>query len=296
AVSTRIVAGMWWFFTLIMISSYTANLAAFLTVERMESPIESAEDLAKQTKIKYGSLYGGSTWTFFSTSKVATYQRMFSFMESQNPSVYTKSNEEGVKRVQKGDGQYAYMMESSSIEYITERYCDLTQVGGPLDSKSYGIALPPGSPFTNAFSEAILSLQEGGKLQELRTRWWKHKKGGGRCKNDESQGSQKANALGVNNVGGVFVVLLAGMGLASVVAVCEFVWKSRKIATEEKVSMWTEMSRELRSALSCDSSPKKRSSSTPEQEKETSFHSTNIYDSTFTASQYSNFGCKDAIS
>lgn len=48
-----------------MISSYTANLAAFLTVERMDSPIESAEDLAKQTKIKYGALYGGSTASFF---------------------------------------------------------------------------------------------------------------------------------------------------------------------------------------------------------------------------------------
>lgn len=59
------VAGMWWFFTLIMISSYTANLAAFLTVERMDSPIESAEDLAKQTKIKYGALKGGSTAAFF---------------------------------------------------------------------------------------------------------------------------------------------------------------------------------------------------------------------------------------
>ena len=59
------VAGMWWFFTLIMISSYTANLAAFLTVERMESPIESAEDLAKQTKIKYGCLESGSTRAFF---------------------------------------------------------------------------------------------------------------------------------------------------------------------------------------------------------------------------------------
>lgn len=56
---------MWWFFTLIMISSYTANLAAFLTVERMDSPIESAEDLAKQTKIKYGALRGGSTAAFF---------------------------------------------------------------------------------------------------------------------------------------------------------------------------------------------------------------------------------------
>ncbi|XP_064079193.1 glutamate receptor ionotropic, kainate 2-like isoform X3 [Macrobrachium nipponense] len=233
AVSTRIVAGMWWFFTLIMISSYTANLAAFLTVERMESPIESAEDLAKQTKIKYGSMGGGSTYTFFSTSKVPTYQRMFSFMESQTPSVYTKNNDEGVKRVQKSDGLYAYMMESSSIEYITERYCDLTQVGGPLDSKSYGIALPPGSPYTHAISGAILSLQESGKLQELRTRWWKHKKGGGQCKDDESKSSSKANELGLSNVGGVFVVLLAGMGLASVVAVCEFVWKSRKLATEE---------------------------------------------------------------
>ncbi|CAM9100735.1 unnamed protein product, partial [Lampetra fluviatilis] len=35
ALSTRIVGGIWWFFTLIIISSYTANLAAFLTVERM---------------------------------------------------------------------------------------------------------------------------------------------------------------------------------------------------------------------------------------------------------------------
>ncbi|XP_068207357.1 glutamate receptor ionotropic, kainate 2-like [Palaemon carinicauda] len=301
AVSTRIVAGMWWFFTLIMISSYTANLAAFLTVERMESPIESAEDLAKQTKIKYGSLFGGSTWTFFSTSHVPTYQRMFSFMESQNPSVYTKSNAEGVKRVQKGDGQYAFMMESSTIEYITERMCDLTQVGGPLDSKSYGIALPPGSPFTNAISEAILSLQESGTLQQLRRRWWKEKKGGGRCQSDESQGSSKANALGVHNVGGVFVVLLAGMGLASVVAVCEFVWKSRKLATEEHGSVWTEMSKEFKSALSCDTAappPKGKPvrTSTPEEDKAASFHSTNIYDSTYTASQYSTFTCKDPIS
>ena len=59
---------MWWFFTLIMISSYTANLAAFLTVQRMESPIESAEDLAKQTKIKYGCLESGSTRAFFRVS------------------------------------------------------------------------------------------------------------------------------------------------------------------------------------------------------------------------------------
>ena len=35
SISGRIVGGAWWFFSLILISSYTANLAAFLTVERM---------------------------------------------------------------------------------------------------------------------------------------------------------------------------------------------------------------------------------------------------------------------
>ena len=37
----------------------------FILVERMESPIESADDLAKQTKIKYGCLESGSTRAFF---------------------------------------------------------------------------------------------------------------------------------------------------------------------------------------------------------------------------------------
>ncbi|RXG67242.1 Glutamate receptor ionotropic, kainate 2, partial [Armadillidium vulgare] len=174
AVSTRIVAGIWWFFTLIMISSYTANLAAFLTVERMESPIESAEDLSKQTKIKYGSMAGGTTWAFFSTSKMPTYQRMFSFMESQRPSVYTKSNEEGVDRVLKGGGQYAFLMESSSIEYITERKCDLTQIGGLLDSKT--------SPYRNLVNEAVLTLQESGRIQILKLKWWKEKRRERDCK------------------------------------------------------------------------------------------------------------------
>lgn len=63
--SGRIVGSVWWFFTLILISSYTANLAAFLTSERLQSLIESAEDLAKQTEIKYGTVIGGSTQEFF---------------------------------------------------------------------------------------------------------------------------------------------------------------------------------------------------------------------------------------
>ena len=64
------VAVLWWFFTLILISSYTANLAAFLTVSRMDGDITNAEDLANQKTISYGTLKSGSTRNFF---KVTVY-------------------------------------------------------------------------------------------------------------------------------------------------------------------------------------------------------------------------------
>ena len=70
SISCRTVASIWWFFTLIMISSYTANLAAFLTAAKMDSPVNNADDLAKQTKIKYGSKSGGSTYKFFKVFRI----------------------------------------------------------------------------------------------------------------------------------------------------------------------------------------------------------------------------------
>lgn len=65
-----------WAFTLIIISSYTANLAAFLTVQRMDVPIESVDDLADQTTIEYGTIHGGSSMTFFQVNPILLLARV----------------------------------------------------------------------------------------------------------------------------------------------------------------------------------------------------------------------------
>ncbi|KAG1662338.1 Glutamate receptor ionotropic, kainate 2 [Nymphon striatum] len=274
--STRMVAGTWWFFTLIMISSYTANLAAFLTVQRMVSPIESAEDLARQTKIEYGCYKGGSTEAFFRNSKMGTYQRMWSFMESARPSVLVKSGKEGTERVMKGN--YAYLMESTSIEYVTQRNCKVTQIGGWLDSKGYGIATPPGSPYRRFISSVILKLQEETLLDVLKITWWKKRNiPEKKCDvSDKKKGSTgTANELSLANVGGVFVVLLFGVGLACIIAVLEFIWKTRRIAEDEREHLCTEMIRELRFAIGCHSSrrpiPKKPQEYTQTEENFVTF-------------------------
>ena len=105
----------------------------------MKSTIESVEDLSQQTEVRYGPVMSGSTEAFFRTSQIDVYEKMWSFMSS-NPAVFVKSTEEGVKRVKAGG--YAYLLESTTNEYIRERDCELIQVGGLLDSKGYGIATP----------------------------------------------------------------------------------------------------------------------------------------------------------
>ena len=89
-----------------------------------------------------------------------------------------------------------------------------------------------GSPYRDILSDTILKLQEEQKLQMLYNKWWKEKGVSGKCDSDE--GKKDANALAIANVGGVFVVLVAGLILSLIVAVLEFVWKAHKNADEDK--------------------------------------------------------------
>ncbi|XP_032328219.1 glutamate receptor ionotropic, kainate 4-like, partial [Camelus ferus] len=142
ALSTRCVSGVWWAFTLIIISSYTANLAAFLTVQRMDVPIESVDDLADQTAIEYGTIHGGSSMTFFQNSRYQTYQRMWNYMYSKQPSVFVKSTEEGIARVL--NSNYAFLLESTMMSTTGSGTATSPRLGACWDTKGYGIGMPVG--------------------------------------------------------------------------------------------------------------------------------------------------------
>ncbi|XP_072018831.1 glutamate receptor ionotropic, kainate 2-like isoform X2 [Amphiura filiformis] len=250
AFSTRVLSGFWWFFSLILVSSYTANLAAFLTVERMVSPIQNADDLAKQTAIEYGTRSGGSTETFFSRSKIPTYLKMWEFMANK-PSVFVETYQEGIERVL-NTKNYAFLMESTVAEFIVSEHCkNLTQIGGLLNSRGYGIGTAQGDPIRDQITNAILRLQEADEILSLKNKWWRS----GQCTNDDSQ-KEDANELGLENIGGIFLVLIAGLVLGVLVAVAEFVWKSRQNAEIDRKSLCAEMMAELRFACRCNSKKK----------------------------------------
>ncbi|OWK15271.1 GRIA2, partial [Cervus elaphus hippelaphus] len=130
-------------------------------------------------------------------SKIAVFDKMWTYMRSAEPSVFVRTTAEGVARVRKSKGKYAYLLESTMNEYIEQRKpCDTMKVGGNLDSKGYGIATPKGSSL----------------------RW------------------EKTSALSLSNVAGVFYILVGGLGLAMLVALIEFCYKSRAEAKRMKVA------------------------------------------------------------
>lgn len=73
---------------------------------------------------------------------IETYKKMWRFMDNRKPSVFVSTYEEGVARVLKGN--YAFLMESTMLDYVVQRDCNLMQIGGLLDNKGYGIATPMG--------------------------------------------------------------------------------------------------------------------------------------------------------
>ncbi|XP_066590291.1 glutamate receptor 1-like isoform X2 [Prorops nasuta] len=233
SISGRIVGSVWWFFTLILLSSYTANLAAFLTVERMVTPINSAEDLASQTDVQYGTLSHGSTWDFFRKSQINLYSKMWEFMNSRK-NVFVKTYDEGIRRVRTSKGKYALLIESPKNEYVNEREpCDTMKVGRHLDAKGFGVATPLNSPLKDSINLAVLSLKENGELTKLVNRWWFDRT---ECRHGDKADASRSE-LSLSNVAGIFYILIGGLLVALMVALIEFCYKSHSEATRAKIPL-----------------------------------------------------------
>ncbi|KYN07451.1 Glutamate receptor, ionotropic kainate 2 [Cyphomyrmex costatus] len=245
-ISTRALAVAWWFFTLIIVTMYIANLAAALSTKSVVWSFQVAEELANQQKIKYGAKINGSTFSFFEDSTYEPYVIMYNYMKTHADEVLMKSNEDGLWKVQHEN--YAYFMESSSIEYIKHRYCNVTQIGGLLDAKGYGIAMRKDVSYRAVLCTAILKLQENGVISQLYNKWWKEKRGGDKC--DETVKVQ-VEPLNFEDVGGVFSIMISGVALSYVFAGWAFIWNIRNVAIKHNVSFTEELIEELKFLIKC---------------------------------------------
>ncbi|XP_072538011.1 glutamate receptor ionotropic, delta-2 isoform X1 [Salminus brasiliensis] len=231
--ATRMMMGVWWLFALIVISSYTANLAAFLTISRIENSIQSLQDLSKQTELPYGTVLDSAVYDQLRSKGMNPFERdpMYSQMwrminRTGGAENNVEDSKEGIRKVKYG--RFAFVWDAAVLEYvaINDEDCSFYTVSNSAPDRGYGIAMQHGSPYRDIFSQRILELQQNGDMDILKLKWWPRDSP---CDLYSAVGTKKTgSALDIHSFAGVFFVLAAGVVLSCLIATVETWWTRRK--------------------------------------------------------------------
>ncbi|XP_073830096.1 ionotropic receptor 8a [Musca autumnalis] len=251
AISARILVAAYWLFVVLMLATFTANLAAFLTVERMQTPVQSLDQLARQSRINYTVVEGSDTHHYFMNMDFAekTLYRMWKelalnasrdfhkfrvwdypikeqygrILLAINSSMPVKDAKEGFRKVNEREGaDYAFIHDSSETKYEITLNCNLTEVGEVFAEQPYAVAVQQGSHLADPLSFAILELQKDRYFEELKAKYWNRSRSN--CPlSEEEQG------ITLESLGGVFIATLCGLGIAMISLVLEVLWNKRKM-------------------------------------------------------------------
>uniref|UniRef100_A0AAN0LH94 Glutamate receptor ionotropic kainate 2 n=1 Tax=Polyphagotarsonemus latus TaxID=1204166 RepID=A0AAN0LH94_9ACAR len=239
----RLVAATWWLFGFIVIASYTANLAAFLTVSRLESKIDDLKKLSKQYKVRYAPV--DDTATDFYFIQMAEIEEKFyeiwkdmslndSLTENERAKLavwdypvsdqYTKIAAQMVE-VEKPKGiinalkkvrdspdhtdGFAVLAGSLTVDYFANLFCDVYRVGEDFSLRP--IAL--GAKKTNSvdllklINPIIIKLEEEGVIEDLKAKYWDNNVNKNNCEDYR----KLSNGISLFNSGGVFIIIITGV-------------------------------------------------------------------------------------
>ncbi|KAI6238911.1 Protein CBR-GLR-7 [Aphelenchoides fujianensis] len=214
------------------------------------------DDLSKQYKIRYAPLKDGATETYFKRmaeieeqfyniwkqmslnetmtsaerAKLAVwdypvsdkYTNMWRFMqESVLPANASEAIERVMRRTENGrDNSFAFIGDAMMIKYATLTNCKLQQIGQEFSRKPYGLAVQKGSRLKSEISTSISGLLNARKLENLKEKWWHQ--------NPKVEHEEESTGISIENIGGVFILILGGIVISLTMLVVEFFYYKRK--------------------------------------------------------------------
>ena len=141
----RIIALIWMFAAILIISTFTGMIASALTSERLTGMVEGPSDLGK---VVVGSIQGSSSQDWLNTERV----NFTNF----------KSVSDGLNALESG-AIGAFVYDKPLLQYRIKQHHEatLTVLAGTYGRQDYGIALPYGSPLREAVNQALLETIDG---------------------------------------------------------------------------------------------------------------------------------------
>ncbi|XP_013149588.1 PREDICTED: glutamate receptor 1-like [Papilio polytes] len=207
SLSGRIVGAVWWFFTLVVICSYTANLASYLTLARISDPTQL---YIKVTSCPEDLLYG-----------------------QQQPELIEPPTTESSEVVDE-HGWLFFLLDRSSLSWkknTIERPCEMVVTTTKPGLIDFAVAFPKGSELRDGVNIVLQKLRKDGDLQILLRKWF--------IKTECEAHEQSFNGLELTlgQVAGLFYILMGGLLLALAVALFEFFQYGRVQAAKANIPL-----------------------------------------------------------
>ncbi|XP_048518841.1 glutamate [NMDA] receptor subunit 1 isoform X1 [Dendroctonus ponderosae] len=226
--SARVLGMVWAGFAMIIVASYTANLAAFLVLERPKTKLTGINDARLRNTME------NLTCATVRSSAVDMYFRrqvelsnMYRTMEANN----YDTAERAIADVKAGH-LMAFIWDSSRLEFEAAQDCELVTAGELFGRSGYGIGLQKGSPWADDVTLAILDLHEGGFMEGLDNKWILQ----GNTQQCE-QFEKTPNTLGLKNMAGVFILVGAGIVGGMGLIVIEMIYKKHQMKKQKRMEL-----------------------------------------------------------
>ncbi|XP_066245158.1 glutamate [NMDA] receptor subunit 1 isoform X2 [Euwallacea similis] len=226
--SARVLGMVWAGFAMIIVASYTANLAAFLVLERPKTKLTGINDARLRNTMENltcATVRGSAVDMYF--RRQVELSNMYRTMEANN----YDTAEKAIADVKAGN-LMAFIWDSSRLEFEAAQDCELVTAGELFGRSGYGIGLQKGSPWSDDVTLAILDFHEGGFMESLDNKWILQ----GNTQQCE-QFEKTPNTLGLKNMAGVFILvgagIIGGMGLI----VIEMVYKKHQMKKQKRMEL-----------------------------------------------------------
>ncbi|KAK7939479.1 hypothetical protein WMY93_002805 [Mugilogobius chulae] len=244
--TSKIMVLVWAFFAVIFLASYTANLAAFMIQEQYIDTVSGLSDKKFQKPqeqyppFRFGTVPNGST----ERNIRSNYPEMHAHMVKYNQ----KGVEDALNSLKTGKLD-AFIYDAAVLNYMAgkDEGCKLVTIGSGkvFATTGYGIALQKDSRWKRPIDLALLQFLADGDTQKLQTVWLT-----GICRNEKKE--VMSSKLDIDNMAGVFYMLLVAMGLSLLVFAWEHLlyWKLRhSVRKSERLDCLLALSRGIYSCF-----------------------------------------------
>ncbi|XP_078506939.1 glutamate receptor ionotropic, NMDA 2C [Lissotriton helveticus] len=245
--TSKIMVLVWAFFAVIFLASYTANLAAFMIQEQYIDTVSGLSDKKFQKPqeqyppFRFGTVPNGST----ERNIRSNYPDMHTHMVKYNQ----RSVEDALTSLKMGKLD-AFIYDAAVLNYMAgkDEGCKLVTIGSGkvFATTGYGIALQKDSKWKRAIDLGLLQYLGDGDTAKLETVWLS-----GICQNEKNE--VMSSKLDIDNMAGVFYMLLVAMGLSLLVFAWEHLvyWRLRhSVPQTSKLNCLLAMSRGIYSCFS----------------------------------------------